>query len=137
MAWIGLHPMKATFTPFDLIPGVGPIIKIRSGYKLYKAGKAGYRSRFAFGIVEAGKDVALVDYYMSRGGTSSGLPSGSGVHPASIQLARPSAQKTRRAQGIKSRGSSSSRTSRRGGRERLKPWCKIHKRRHWCRYTRR
>ena len=130
MPWIGLNPMKATFTPFDLIPGIGPIIKIRSGYKLYKAGKAGYRSRFAFGTVEAGKDVALVHHFMSRDGTTVSSSQQQGVHPASIQLAHPSAQKTRRAQGLSSRGRA------KPGRERLKPWCKIHKRRHWCQYTR-
>ena len=42
----------------------------------------------------------------------------------------PSAQKTRRAQGILRRGSAQR------GRVRQKPWCRVHKRRHWCRYTR-
>ena len=66
----------------------------------------------------------------SRAGTSPGLPSTGGVHPASIQLAQPSAQKPRRAQGLLRRGSA------KRGRVRQKPWCIVHKRRHWCRYTR-
>ncbi len=40
----------------------------------------------------------------------------------------PSAQKTRRAQGIKSRGRT------KFGRER--PWCRVHQRHHWCQFTR-
>lgn len=40
----------------------------------------------------------------------------------------PSAQKTRRAQGIKSRGRTKS------GRER--PWCRVHQAHHWCQFTR-
>jgi hypothetical protein len=92
---------------------------------------------------QVGYLVYLASTVQSRGGTSSGLPSESGVHPASVRLARPSAsersrkaaQKTRRAQGLVSRGSPSS-SKRRGGRERLTPWCKVHKRRHWCRFTR-
>ncbi len=39
-----------------------------------------------------------------------------------------SAQKTRRAQGIKSRGRA------KPGRER--PWCRVHQRHHWCQFTR-
>ena len=66
----------------------------------------------------------------SRAGTSPGLPSTGGVHPESIQLSQPSAQKTRRAHGVSRRGSA------KRGRVRLKPWCRVHKRRHWCRYTR-
>ena len=41
----------------------------------------------------------------SREGTVEGLPSNPWVHPESIQLSPPSAQKTRRAQGILRRGS--------------------------------
>ncbi len=132
MAWIGLNPMKAVITPFDLIPGVGPILKIRSGYRLYRVGKTGYRSRFALGGVEAGKDVVFLGglYHMSRAGTTVTSSQQQGVHPASIQLAQPSAQKTRRAQGLVSRGSA------KRGRERRKPWCRVHRRRHWCRFTR-
>jgi hypothetical protein len=37
MSWIGLDPRKSFFTPLDLIPFVGPILKIRKGVKVAQA----------------------------------------------------------------------------------------------------
>lgn len=132
----------------------GIVLPIRKAGKLYRAAKPhATKLQIAAGAV-AGKgvvssavrsqpwyfvprDVLFTTYVtryhpelLSRAGTSPGLPSMGGVHPASIQLAQPSAQKTRRAQGLLRRGSA------KRGRVRQKPWCRVHKRRHWCRYTR-
>ncbi len=81
---------------------------------------------FGYGSHQLHPASIQVETSTSRGGQ---------FRPTSSQQVRrtggPSAQKTRRAQGIKSRGRA------KPGRERLKPWCRVHKRRHWCRYTRR
>lgn len=52
MSLIGLDPRTSFFTPLDLIPFVGPILKIRKGvrvaqaaYNLGRAGRTGSRAR--------------------------------------------------------------------------------------------
>ncbi len=133
MAWIGLDPTKALITPVDFIPGVGPIMKVKTGYKLYKAGKAGYRSRFAWATVQGAGDAATVAalYQISRGGSStksSQQYGGPSWHQSPSTMRVP--PKGRRTVQARKGSQNFSRRRRRA------PYCRVHKKAHWCFYTR-
>ncbi len=132
MAWFGLDPTKALITPVDFIPGVGPIMKVKTGYKLYKAGKAGYRSRFAWAAVQGAGDAATVAalYHLSRGGSSTKTSQqygGPSWHQSSTQ--RGPAKQRRTVQARKGPKDFSRR-------RRRAPYCRVHKKSHWCKLTR-
>ncbi len=123
--------------------GLGIVLPIRKAGKVYSAARShATKLQIAAGAVAlkgavgsavrsqpwyfVPRDLALlIGYgaYKSRGGS---------IRPQSSQQVRrsggPSAQKTRRAQGLLSRGRTKS------GRER--PWCVVHQAHHWFQFTR-
>ena len=56
--FVGLNPKKSFFTPFDLIPFVGPLGKIQKGYRLGKKGIG----TVALGTAQLASDLIFFGY---------------------------------------------------------------------------
>ena len=121
-----------------LVPGLGQVrygvqgARMFHGARLFRSRK---RARSAARYIgrEVGRDIAVggslaTGYYLYRKSRGGRFRQRSSQHVR--RTGGPSAQKTRRAQALLRRGSA------KRGRVRRKPWCWKHKRRHWCRYTR-
>ncbi len=129
---VGLSPRKRLFSPVDFIPGVGPVRKGQKAWKYRKYPRKAAKWAGS-GAVDLAGDVWKYRTYRKykssgKSSTKSSQQYG-GSHSAPSSSRRGPAKQRRTVQARKG----SENFSRR---RRRAPYCRVHKKAHWCFYTR-